>query len=471
MKKIFSLTVLILTICNISMVAQRGELRTEINGFKWYCYQGIEAYSVDGKKLFETMFYDGKDRKIKISNIEYLVVDKDDKGVFIVTGKVKKCKYELKALFTPDGSYVKYYFTSKIKRISELFSNPERKMYYLCYDNIFGPNLDNDAGKSVLSNYDDDYLIWNNFFISKYDKNYEIIRCDNELIAFGVKSYEILKEPNMLVLTFKPYGLNQIVLLDFRGRRLTNDFRRKYVDDVSYKNGLVYLKDDEDIAIISKDGNWIISPKTYVRCREKEFDGKNFLLAEKNDKYYLMTTKGEDVLGGGYDWIDSAGEGYLKLRRDGKYGISTLEGKIIIPLNRGYDWIADYNPYDNSFYYVCGSVSGKCNIKGKEISREYNSTSSSVDRSSEKSSSSKTSSYNNSEKNTTTIVVEHHRDPVPMQEWQQCTSCWGSGNCRNCAGSGTNYVGSKLRRCSMCGGNGRCTTCSGKGGKYVIVYK
>jgi hypothetical protein len=58
-----------------------------------------------------------------------------------------------------------------------------------------------------------------------------------------------------------------------------------------------------------------------------------------------------------------------------------------------------------------------------------------------------------------------------MQEWQQCTSCWGSGNCRNCAGSGTNYIGSSLKRCSMCGGSGRCTTCSGRGGKNVTVYR
>ena len=47
----------------------------------------------------------------------------------------------------------------------------------------------------------------------------------------------------------------------------------------------------------------------------------------------------------------------------------------------------------------------------------------------------------------------------------------GSGNCRNCAGSGTNYIGSSLKRCSICGSRGRCTTCSGQGGRYIKVYR
>lgn len=109
---------------------------------------------------------------------------------------------------------------------------------------------------------------------------------------------------------------------------------------------------------------------------------------------------------------------------------------------------------------------------GNNRSNSYSSSSSSNSSSSSSSSSSNSStSNNNSDNKTTTVVVEHHRDPVPVQEWVQCTSCWGSGNCRNCAGSGTTYIGSNLHRCSMCGGRGRCTTCSGQGGKNITVYK
>jgi hypothetical protein len=69
------------------------------------------------------------------------------------------------------------------------------------------------------------------------------------------------------------------------------------------------------------------------------------------------------------------------------------------------------------------------------------------------------------------VVVEHHRDPVPVQEWVQCTTCWGSGTCPDCAGSGTKYIGDNLRRCWRCGGRGKCSSCSGQGGRYYTVYK
>ncbi len=118
-------------------------------------------------------------------------------------------------------------------------------------------------------------------------------------------------------------------------------------------------------------------------------------------------------------------------------------------------------------------VNNKCEtINESEGNPEKHSNSDSTSSSSTTSSSSSSrSSNNNSGNNTTTVVVEHHRDPVPVQEWVQCTSCWGSGNCRNCAGSGTTYIGSNLHRCSMCGGRGRCTTCSGQGGRNQTVYR
>lgn len=73
--------------------------------------------------------------------------------------------------------------------------------------------------------------------------------------------------------------------------------------------------------------------------------------------------------------------------------------------------------------------------------------------------------------NRKSVIIEHHRDPVPVQEWVQCTACWGSTVCPNCAGSGTTYIGSNLHRCSRCGGRKICTSCSGQGGRYVTVYK
>lgn len=83
------------------------------------------------------------------------------------------------------------------------------------------------------------------------------------------------------------------------------------------------------------------------------------------------------------------------------------------------------------------------------------------------------SSNSNSGKSTQTVVVEHHRDPVPVQEWQQCPGCYGSGQCPmvQCGGSGWYYVGDRVTTCSRCHGSGKCTTCAGKGGHYITVYR
>ncbi len=74
-----------------------------------------------------------------------------------------------------------------------------------------------------------------------------------------------------------------------------------------------------------------------------------------------------------------------------------------------------------------------------------------------------------------TIVVEHHRDPVPVQEWQACFGCGGMGTmgCDNCGGSGTKYIGDRLHRCSRCNGRGiiPCNICYGNKGQYITVYR
>ena len=96
------------------------------------------------------------------------------------------------------------------------------------------------------------------------------------------------------------------------------------------------------------------------------------------------------------------------------------------------------------------------------------------------SSSSYSLTNNNTQNNSTqgqnnTIVVEHHRDPIPVQEWQACFGCGGMGTmgCDNCGGSGTKYIGDRLHRCSRCNGQGiiPCNICYGNKGKYITVYR
>ena len=118
-----------------------------------------------------------------------------------------------------------------------------------------------------------------------------------------------------------------------------------------------------------------------------------------------------------------------------------------------------YNSYDD--------------LRDRNYSSRNNTSSSNSSGSINSSSSNNSSSSSTSGGGTTTVVVEHHRDPVPVQEWQQCPACYGSGQCPyvKCGGSGWYYIGDKASTCGMCHGSGKCSTCAGKGGHYITVYR
>ena len=178
----------------------------------------------------------------------------------------------------------------------------------------------------------------------------------------------------------------------------------------------------------------------------------------------------------------SEGISYLKILTMGKInglwkaipgtsGIADFNGKII--MKPQYESVYIYKKKihaDGKEYDLISSMTTTNNLLANNPiigkNSQNNCTSSSFS-----SSSNSSSNNNNSGGGTTTVVVEHKHDPIPVQEWVQCTACWGSTICPNCAGSGTTYIGSNLHRCSRCGGRKICTSCSGQGGRYITVCK
>lgn len=61
------------------------------------------------------------------------------------------------------------------------------------------------------------------------------------------------------------------------------------------------------------------------------------------------------------------------------------------------------------------------------------------------------------------------RQPQPMQVWQPCVSCGGSGQCHICLGTG-HSLQNPNSTCILCNGTGKCTHCAGHGGQNVIEY-
>jgi len=70
-------------------------------------------------------------------------------------------------------------------------------------------------------------------------------------------------------------------------------------------------------------------------------------------------------------------------------------------------------------------------------------------------------------------TTQQPRQLVPVQEWVPCGSCYGTGKCPQCNGTGQNFYNSSnpYEPCLTCGRAGRCVMCAGQGGHYQTFYR
>ena len=210
----------------------------------------------------------------------------------------------------------------------------------------------------------------------------------------------------------------------------------------------------------------------YSEVNEITDDNTKYFIVEKNGYKGLTDSEGNIIIPSDMELLEPAGTGFLRFRVADFYGIMNYKGKTVIPTSRGYTQIGNYVASQKVFPYTMDGYKGECNNLGQQISKVkvgIDARASNNSSSPRASSSSSTSSGSK----TQTVVVEHHRDPVPVQEWQQCQACFGSGQCPDvkCGGSGWYYVGDRMTSCFRCKGSGKCSICAGRGGQNVTVYR
>lgn len=225
----------------------------------------------------------------------------------------------------------------------------------------------------------------------------------------------------------------------------------------------------------------ILSSNTYKQIDVVAGQGQNWCYIVSKSKtggpYGILDKNGKEIAALEMEALESSGTGYLRYKLNGFWGLMNYQGKVLIDTNRGYTSIGDYKSFNKRFAYTMNGYKGECDATGIQISkikvdtpRQNTSVASSSGTSS--SSSSGTSSSSSSG-GTTTIHVEHHHTPVPVQQWQACFACGGTGKmgCDFCGGSGTKYIGDRLDICSRCRGHGEipCNVCYGNKGQYITV--
>ena len=225
------------------------------------------------------------------------------------------------------------------------------------------------------------------------------------------------------------------------------------------KNGSQGILDGRGKEVIPPIYDSVVPQQIFVNGGERSNDW--LFLVEKNNMFGLFDLDGNIICPIQYHFIS-----YVR-NSNGSFEMNCKETEInesrFVSICYSSKTKFDYHSYEN-LYYAFNKQSSSSSMAS---SNTTNTTSSSA--------SSGNSNNTSSTGGTQTIVVEHHRDPVPVQEWHACIGCGGMGTmgCDNCGGSGTKYIGDRLHRCSRCNGQGiiPCNICYGSKGKYITVYR
>lgn len=164
----------------------------------------------------------------------------------------------------------------------------------------------------------------------------------------------------------------------------------------------------------------------------------------------------------------------VRYKLNGFWGIMTLTGQEIIPTTRGYTSIS-YNNALKRYLYEMYGYKGECDYNGRQLSKIKVATPQNNSTNNNSVSTSSASSRNNSNSSTTTTATTTTSTPVrqlqPVQVWNPCLTCGGTGLCIYCQGKGKKWYGNSYENCVTCHGNMYCTSCYGKKGYYSIEYK
>ena len=341
----------------------RGELRTEINGFQWYCYKNKEAYSITGEKIFPTPSLTSFPKK-GIQSIFFTAVDKNDPGIFVVCWKEDGKK---KGAFMPDGRCIVFSsgYDFNVRRIAVEFTNPYRKKYYTFFNNcIFDYDSNKTYGRIEIFSFVYSYKVKENFFIITSREGMSLVRYDGVKFLEKADRIDYIEKAHHFKYTSNGY----MGIIDANGNELANK-----LTSVSYEDGIIKVRKNESNGILGFSGQWIISTdKGYNNIVELSSGNTKCYKVSKSKysgPYGLISSTGRIILPTEYSVLETAGGRYLRYKVGDFYGIMDYQGNVIIPTTKGYTSIGNYMSSQNSFTYTTNGYKGEVDSNCRELSR------------------------------------------------------------------------------------------------------
>lgn len=302
-------------------------------------------------------------------------------------------------------------------------------------------------------------------------------KSDNKCSIYNVSADEILPYTSITrILDTNSYIVGNDESFGIYSSELNSEIiplHYKQIQPVKAKENYVMVNKDGVWGIMSVYGKEII-PTKYQMIKLVE---ANLAIVERNNRYGVFNMlSNSEMVSPDFEGIEIIDTNLIKYKLNGFWGVMNLNGSEIIPTTRGYTDI-NYIKGLKKFTYSMHGFKGECNSLGKQLSKiavpvkdnsSNNNSGTSVATSSSNTRNETTTSTANSQGNQVRAYIE----TIPVQVWQPCGGCNGSGQCSVCYGSGwiLSYNGNKSS-CTACHGTGKCTSCAGHGGQNVVRYE
>ena len=323
MKKVFGVIITIAVIIMI-IVSIKKILKHEI------------APVAEIKSKYYTVYLNGKWVVINNQGQEVIPLDKDE--MIVVPNKEKAIFLSIYDVNEQTGEYKTLAINEKKEQIFneydrvEVIENFDSKQNIWYEENILRVyknekyGLIDLEGKTILNcDYDEITSL-------KSVKENFIVRQNDKVGLVNSKGQEIIKIQYKEIKTLKEGYKNEYIIVDENDNCGVISTSGTIILEPAYKQ-IKYLGNAEIYAVlidnlwtlIKKNGEVINNAYNYISVK-----GEN-VVVEKDGKYGIITTKGEEKITPTYESLEYAFSVYYIAKQEGKYGIINIDNEPIIP--------------------------------------------------------------------------------------------------------------------------------------------
>lgn len=288
------------------------------------------------KKQYYTVYSGGKwgvinnlgEEVISLNNNEMITIPNKEKAIFV-------CIYDVNE---QTGEYKTKVLNDKKE---ELFTNYDRVEVLENFDSKQNIWYENNVlrvyrnGKAGLIDLDGNVLVncdYDEITALKSVKENFIVKQNNKVGLVNSKGQEIIKTEYKAIRTLKEGYKNEYIIVDENDNCGVISTTGTVIVEPTYKE-IKYLGNSENYAV-TIDGIWTLIKRngevlnnTYNYISVK---GDN-VIVEKDGKYGIITTKGEEKIVPTYENLEYAFSVYYIAKQEGKCGIINIDNEPIIP--------------------------------------------------------------------------------------------------------------------------------------------